>query len=613
MVDDCHDPLKCHACLGNGHRAADCRLLSSAPFAMASRLPQDDHITPPSRRHPPHQRFPVTPHPFAPAPVPPYSPITPLNFGAPPSDSRSTDSDAPPCCCRPEQLDVYMPPVDMRDFERYGFAFVDPEATSPGPLVRSALLSQVPLGMEAQCAQGSHGTALVLFRSAASREFAVDESSFPVQEHNVYFERHEEDPNRLLFTHRGYAALALVGYPVEHWNRPHIHTSVGGMGNPMEISEICLSGGDYTAVLMVIKYERYLAIPQDLNVKNSDGLYAVVEVQRVRRWPIDGAAPPPPPPLGPPGGGGGRHGDGGGGPPTGGGGGPSCGLRRGVRSSWHHGSSSRATMPAVLLPASGSCAPHRCSLPDEAAYCIDVSGDVGVEPPPFSAITVGGIPRVEDMRIAVCDGAFHLLVEGHGGLGYFRVPQELVRASAHGPRGLAHVNLVSGAIGVIDNITVVKGVKKDVAVDLLADPVITGDPMVFSPVRLGGAGVMVDPVVPVVPPPPTHEASPCAAAAMTEAPPRVSPPRPKLARVQEGAPVRASARLRGKAPSLKKSILERAVMLKAAQRGDGPPVQPDAPPLFTTMEVKSAAGACDLPAAATDAILASFPVLPVRP
>jgi hypothetical protein len=32
-----------------------------------------------------------------------------------------------------------MLPVDMRAFERHGFAYVDPDATSPGPIVQSAL------------------------------------------------------------------------------------------------------------------------------------------------------------------------------------------------------------------------------------------------------------------------------------------------------------------------------------------------------------------------------------------------------------------------------------------------------------------------------------------
>jgi hypothetical protein len=115
-----------------------------------------------------------------------------------------------------------MPPVDARSLEHIGFAYVHPEAASPGPIVLSALLTRVPEGMLADTALGAHGATVVLFRSRASREAAVDGSPFPVLEHSVYFERHEEAPNRLRFTHAGYAALALVRFPFDHWTVPRI-------------------------------------------------------------------------------------------------------------------------------------------------------------------------------------------------------------------------------------------------------------------------------------------------------------------------------------------------------------------------------------------------------
>jgi hypothetical protein len=142
---------------------------------MSSRRPP---ITPPARRHPLNQRYPVTSHPFAPAaepppaaqphpaahppffgpapldarvpcdapPPPPYvfSPISRFDIGASSCDDDSTDSDVPGGGRHPEQLDGYMPPVDMRAFEQFGFAYVDPEATSLRPLVQSACLFLQP-------------------------------------------------------------------------------------------------------------------------------------------------------------------------------------------------------------------------------------------------------------------------------------------------------------------------------------------------------------------------------------------------------------------------------------------------------------------------------------
>jgi hypothetical protein len=125
--------------------------------------------------------------------------------------------------------------------------------------------------MLADTALGAHGATVVLFRSRASREAAVDGSPFPVLEHSVYFEQHEELPNHLRFTHAGYAALAMVRFPFDHWTVPCIQGSVGQMGNPMEIAQVCMSGRSYVAVMLVIKYENYFRIPQDLDVKNADG------------------------------------------------------------------------------------------------------------------------------------------------------------------------------------------------------------------------------------------------------------------------------------------------------------------------------------------------------
>lgn len=64
---------------------------------------------------------------------------------------------------------------------------------------------------------------------------------------------------------------------------------------------------------------------------------------------------------------------------------------------------------------------------------------------------------------------------------------------------------------------------------------------------------------------------------------------------------------------MRRTVLERAVLLKAARCGDGGLVKPGARPLFTELEVKMMACECELPDSATDAILAAFPVPPALP
>ena len=170
----------------------------------------------------------------------------------------------------------------------------------------------------------AHSSHLVIFRSARAREYAVDGSPFLVDEHSVYFERHEEAPNRAHFVHVGFAAVELVAFPLEHWTRPRIRHSIGGIGNPMEVANICMSGRNFISVLVVVKFEAARDIPAELDVKNSNGTMTICDVRRVRQWPLFGAMPPPPP-FGPGGGGGGGPGAGGGGGHGGAGGGPPFG------------------------------------------------------------------------------------------------------------------------------------------------------------------------------------------------------------------------------------------------------------------------------------------------
>jgi hypothetical protein len=75
------------------------------------------------------------------------------------------------------------------------------------------------------------------------------------------------------------------------------------MANPMEVAELCMTGREFISVVTVAKYEHFACIPQDLNVKNADGVFTVIPVRRLRRWPLaNGPFPPPPPPPGGPGG-----------------------------------------------------------------------------------------------------------------------------------------------------------------------------------------------------------------------------------------------------------------------------------------------------------------------
>ncbi|CAM0942719.1 unnamed protein product [Alopecurus aequalis] len=447
-----------------------------------------------------------------------------------------------------------MPPVDMSEFAHLGFAYVDPETTSPGPIILAALYDQVPDGMVACPVAAAHGAHLVVFRSTQSREFAVDESPFVVAEHSH---------------------------------------SVGGLGNPMEVAHICLSGRHYIAVLVVCKYEVAQNIPAELDVKNSDGAMTTVEVRRVRQWPLCGAMPPPPP-FGPggggpggwggPGGGGGGPGGSGGGPRGGGGpsgGGPSGGdpsssrpppLRRRLSGEFR-------SLPAVLHPAGTQ---GRSAVDAGAPSAHDMIQVCPAAAPPthgalaFSAITPGGVPHPISSMVAACPDFFHLLLRGEGGeVGYFRVPRELAGSDVPGPRGLPHINLDTGAVGTIDSIELVPGVASSISSRVLADAVVCADPLMFAP-----DGACAPPAT--APTPTSNVAEPVRA--------------PKRGHEAMAPPPRVSARLREKEGRRFESVAARASRLRVSRdEGTSSSSAHAAPPPFSAEELLSMAEECQLP------------------
>lgn len=179
----------------------------------------------------------------------------------------------------------------------------------------------------------------------------------------------------------------------------------------------------------------------------------------------------------------------------------------------------------------------------------------------------------------------HRLIGGitsHQG-GYFRVPRRLACSEAHGPRGLAHVNLASGAVGVIDKITKVRSKGTVVSVDVLADAVISDTPLAREPLVAAPPQVLVAPEVEEE----VHHAPPAGAA-------RAAIRRGKRPVADHTAPVRASARIKAQTPACYHSTLDRAVELKKAKMGtSGAPSA--APPPLTALEIRGMIAACQLP------------------
>jgi hypothetical protein len=102
----------------------------------------------------------------------------------------------------------------------------------------------------------------------------------------VFFERHDESDNRFLFEHESMAALSITDFPLEHWQRAHIIHSSAPYANPHTIDPICLTGIDFSAVLITVKAETISDIPLNLTVKNHCSTGAIANVTVIAMDPL---------------------------------------------------------------------------------------------------------------------------------------------------------------------------------------------------------------------------------------------------------------------------------------------------------------------------------------
>jgi len=101
---------------------------------------------------------------------------------------------------------------------------------------------------------------------------------FPLLEHTIFLERHDESDDHFLFQHEAYVGLFIEDYPLEHWNRDHIIHCVAPFANPHFIDPICLTGMDYFTVITSVKAESLADIPHHSNFKNHDSSGSVGRV-----------------------------------------------------------------------------------------------------------------------------------------------------------------------------------------------------------------------------------------------------------------------------------------------------------------------------------------------
>ncbi|KAK1615444.1 hypothetical protein QYE76_020966 [Lolium multiflorum] len=180
---------------------------------------------------------------------------------------------------RPDHVDVFMPRVNMRHFDNLAYAFAHSSVHNLDQLIFQA--ADLGCGPDrVSIFPSSIGTRLAVFSTPQDREDAVSNGPFIGGESSVFFRRHDETDNRFLFEHESLAALSLGRYPVEQWQRHLISHSSGPFANPHAIDPVCLTGVDFSAVLVTVKAETLTDIPLSLCVKNhcSSGSFSDITI-----------------------------------------------------------------------------------------------------------------------------------------------------------------------------------------------------------------------------------------------------------------------------------------------------------------------------------------------
>jgi hypothetical protein len=76
-------------------------------------------------------------------------------------------------------------------------------------------------------------------------------------------------------------ALSISDFPLEHWQREIIILSSVPFANPHSIDPICLTGIDFSEVLITVKAETITDIPHNLTIKNHSSTGAISRVSIV--------------------------------------------------------------------------------------------------------------------------------------------------------------------------------------------------------------------------------------------------------------------------------------------------------------------------------------------
>jgi hypothetical protein len=126
------------------------------------------------------------------------------------------------------------------------------------------------------------------FNSPEERDEIVAMSPVVYEDNSITIERHEEADNRFYAFYRVYAEVAVMDYPLEHWEEESAREVLAALGNVCCLDPTCFSGGDYTSIRAVLRHRE---LPEQLLVRNHNGPACLSTMYLVRTWLDAGPEP----------------------------------------------------------------------------------------------------------------------------------------------------------------------------------------------------------------------------------------------------------------------------------------------------------------------------------
>jgi hypothetical protein len=179
---------------------------------------------------------------------------------------------------------------DYDDARVYAFVYLEHAAHTPHLFIRQAI-EQAAGAPAFQLAASARGAGIMVFNTPEERDQLVARSPFTHDANTLTIERHEEVDNRFYAFYRVYTEIAVVDYPLEHWDEDRARTVLGAIGNVCCIDPACFGGGDFTSMRAVLRLDHHLEVPGQLLVRNHSGPACVANVYTIRTWLDDGPVP----------------------------------------------------------------------------------------------------------------------------------------------------------------------------------------------------------------------------------------------------------------------------------------------------------------------------------